>query len=714
MPCIAVAFCAVLLSQPSAGVQATQESLLDAATSGNVRRVAALLAEGADANQRGDFGRTPLMLAAAAGNFPVCRELLWAGADANAKDEAGFSALEQIAVPTDSNLPLRALLRAYAYLQVEGRRATERPKFPSLVMIMEDTVNYLHPRVQAAYKINRLEAIGATGQDDDKNGFVDDVFGWTPVGNKPFVIRQAQLDAYLKYREAIGRIIQIDNDRVEGRLDPLEAELRLADCTNPLSDIMGPMEELSDGKFLEMLKGSAHGSHVAGIVLDASEGKATLHTLAMDFPEASRRPLGPDSQRIVDQLHAESSDPDIVLAGLRARLLSVNTERGRLASRYLRTIGAGIANMSFGGGIGYWKRVAERHINRCQEDCLRLDPAAQLDEDVDELVEHWGLELYVADAVEHCLMFYENPDVLFVISAGNEDRNNDTSYTKPAYLSRFFPNVVTVASTRDDDTISDFSNYGVWSVDIGAPGENILSTVIPEASVYMSGTSMAAPYVAGVAALMRSLAPKTTATELKRLMAYTARDVEQLHRFVSSGGVIDKSCLRGVVEGSPQERSETQARIALNAALLGDDLYPRHAADAHAAAEQALALDRTNPAAWRAKSLVLSQDGDLRQALEAIDRAVELGPDSEPAWMDRALLQGQLGQHKAMFESIAKAIEILAAQGEACHALRARHLALRAGLRLKLDQRDEAASDARLARELNPAIELPESLEALL
>ena len=65
--------------------------------------------------------------------------------------------------------------------------------------------------------------------------------------------------------------------------------------------------------------------------------------------------------------------------------------------------------------------------------------------EIEEAARHWGFELYSANAAELALVIYENPDVLFCAAAGNEDSNNDETLVYPAYLSRFFPNVTTVA-----------------------------------------------------------------------------------------------------------------------------------------------------------------------------------------------------------------------------------------------------------------------------
>lgn len=96
-----------------------------------------------------------------------------------------------------------------------------------------------------------------------------------------------------------------------------------------------------------------------------------------------------------------------------------------------------------------------------------------------------------------------NAGVLFVAAAGNSESNNDTI---PSYPSSYASsNVLAVASTTSSGALSSFSNYGATSVDIAAPGSSILSTHIGYAYVYMSGTSMASPQVAGVSMLVQSV-----------------------------------------------------------------------------------------------------------------------------------------------------------------------------------------------------------------
>ena len=91
--------------------------------------------------------------------------------------------------------------------------------------------------------------------------------------------------------------------------------------------------------------------------------------------------------------------------------------------------------------------------------------------------------------------------VLIVASAGNDGNNVDSKPNFPAA----YPdsNILSVAATNSKDKLPSFSNFGAKTIDLAAPGDHIASTFWKSDYAYMSGTSMAAPYVAAAAAMLR-------------------------------------------------------------------------------------------------------------------------------------------------------------------------------------------------------------------
>lgn len=109
-----------------------------------------------------------------------------------------------------------------------------------------------------------------------------------------------------------------------------------------------------------------------------------------------------------------------------------------------------------------------------------------------------------------------NNDMLFVAAAGNSASNNDVVPAFPASMNR--PNMIAVAATDNRDALASFSNYGPNSVHLGAPGVAVLSTLPGSTYGYLSGTSMATPYVSGAAALMLSACTLATPDLKKNLL----------------------------------------------------------------------------------------------------------------------------------------------------------------------------------------------------
>lgn len=171
---------------------------------------------------------------------------------------------------------------------------------------------------------------------------------------------------------------------------------------------------------------------------------------------------------------------------------------------------------------------------------------------------------------------------LFIMSAGNNGENIDdlSQYTALNEMG----NVIIVASSDDstgeNEKLSSFSNYGVKNVHIAAPGEGIYSTIPGGGYDYKTGTSMAAPHVTGVAALIKGKYPDLTMTEIKETILSAVDYPIVIGGMVSTGRlnvykainrISDSSSL--VVSPNDNETMAAAIRRSLNGKVAGNIKY---------------------------------------------------------------------------------------------------------------------------------------------
>lgn len=179
----------------------------------------------------------------------------------------------------------------------------------------------------------------------------------------------------------------------------------------------------------------------------------------------------------------------------------------------------------------------------------------------------WGGVGY-SDMLLQEIKTLKNKNALFVVAAGN---NNGLDLDKtPLYPAAYEEdNVLTIASTTSQDTLSAFSNIGMKHVHLAAPGSSIFSTTFDGSYGTMSGTSMATPIVASAAALLKSVAIKKnydlSAAELKLLLIDNADAFKDGDKYTSSGGRLNVRralrALKSSIKGS-NAPSATQPPIS--------------------------------------------------------------------------------------------------------------------------------------------------------
>ncbi|HEV3407440.1 MAG TPA: S8 family peptidase [Gaiellaceae bacterium] len=139
---------------------------------------------------------------------------------------------------------------------------------------------------------------------------------------------------------------------------------------------------------------------------------------------------------------------------------------------------------------------------------------------------------FPSDAIRDAIARY--PNVVYVFAAGNDGTDNDAMPTYPCNYPAL--NIICVAATTKSDARASFSNFGATSVDLGAPGEEILSTIPSAGYAWGDGTSMAAPHVAGAAALALAARPNLSPATVRDVILASVDRLATLRGSVASGG----------------------------------------------------------------------------------------------------------------------------------------------------------------------------------
>jgi subtilisin family serine protease len=153
----------------------------------------------------------------------------------------------------------------------------------------------------------------------------------------------------------------------------------------------------------------------------------------------------------------------------------------------------------------------------CLQYILNLKQTGNPANDIIATNNSWGGGGF-SQALHDAIKSHMNAGILFIAAAGNSNANNDTALFLPA--SYYLPNMIAVAASNHTDAKAGFSNYGRRTVHVGAPGQDILSTVPGNSYDTFSGTSMATPHVTGLAALIKAQFPSFTWYQIRnRILA---------------------------------------------------------------------------------------------------------------------------------------------------------------------------------------------------
>jgi subtilisin family serine protease len=434
-----------------------------------------------------------------------------------------------------------------AYELLEGRRPARTP----VVAIIDSGVDITHPDFAGRIWMNDDEAAG-NGVDDDGNGYVDDVHGWNFIGGADG--RHVREDTYELTREVAGyRAKYADGDTATAdaaelqRWRRLERELQeeRAETTASLGQLGGIAEitrdaqrrlnaalgredyDADDVRALTSMDPELSRAREVYLLLDANgitpealfaEVERLEGLLEYGYnPEFDPRPLigddpldyddrsygnadvagpGPEHGTAVAGVIAAVRDNGIGVDGIlndvrimAVRAVPAGDERDKdvaNAIRYAVDNGAQVINLSFGKGYSPGK-----------------------------------------EAVDAAVRYAEEHGVLVVHAAGNSGKDIDANDNFPnprlANGSQAANWLEIGASTFGPELAASFSNYGRAGVDLFAPGERIYSLRPGGETGSADGTSLAAPVVSGVAALLLSYFPELTPADVREIIVASAR-----------------------------------------------------------------------------------------------------------------------------------------------------------------------------------------------
>ena len=435
---------------------------------------------------------------------------------------------------------------------------------PVIVAVIDSGIDTAHVDLKAMLWTNPREIPG-NRIDDDQNGYVDDVHGWNFLGGAdgrnigPETLEMTRIVAAGRPRFAnlTAKTVK-PADRAEFALyqkaeKAYTARLKEATADRTQIQDMGPQLEM----MVKLLKQELHTETLDTATLRAAKlPDAKLQSLNTGMLEMIRSVGAPDADAALaiytKEVERQRSTIDNSLnLGFNPRGDIVKDNTNDLAERRYGNNdlhGPDPLHGTHVAGIIAAVRDNNLGVQGIATDPVRImavravPDGDERDKDVANAIRYavdngaqiinmsFGKEFSPQRAtVEAAYKYAASKNVLLVHAAGNENKNLDSGDNFPAsfYLNGApVPNLLTVGASGPKDNAqltADFSNYSKKGVDVFAPGVGIVSTLPGSTYGPESGTSMAAPVTAGVAAVLKSYFPKLTAADLKRIIMQSAQ-----------------------------------------------------------------------------------------------------------------------------------------------------------------------------------------------
>ena len=384
----------------------------------------------------------------------------------------------------------------------------------SLVGIMDSGTDMSHKDLTAKSWINRLEKAGSVDVDGD--GLPGDVRGYDFTNNTP-----NPFDSKYNY------LITNDVKTFFNAYSKFETNTISAAELQWLRDHSKDEKLMNDVNFVG---GYIHGTHVAGI---STTGVPNAKILPMKVIPTVYQELTPPSNGNTNaptNPPVADTTPTMSVDELKAELVKEannNIEEMINIHKVLKFHKVDVVNQSF--GIGFVNALD--FIKSAYIETQKKEPS---EAELDALARMY-MNTLVASGTR---MYNAAPDTVFVVAAGNDTNNNDANPDYPSNIQT--ENKISVAATLGNLKIAEFSNFGVKTVDVAAPGVAITSTAPTNAYIPLSGTSQATPFVTNTIAQMKDANPNLKPREIKDIIMMTVDVKPWLKDKVKSSGIVNK------------------------------------------------------------------------------------------------------------------------------------------------------------------------------
>lgn len=434
-------------------------------------------------------------------------------------------------IVTDT-IPGMSVDKAYAEL-LKGKKG-----IPVIVGIVDSGVDIEHEDLKSVLWTNKKEIAG-NGIDDDKNGYIDDIYGWNFLGNSTKenleyerIIKNKSLVDEKTYQAAKALNDKKVADAAAGkaRSEQMLETIAAGDATlvkhfgKPVYTIeevnaivsQEPATQKSKAEMQQML---SYGLPISELkiavqkqlddqiaLINGDHLKTDYRKVVGDNPNdindtkyGNNNVMGPDKNEILHGTHVAG-----IVAQTRANVLGGDGVANNVQILTVRAVPDGDEyDKDIALGIRYAVDNGAKVINGSFG--KSFSPQKQ----------------WVYDAIKYA----EKKDVLIVHAAGNDAKDIDFAENFPNdsedKVTEFADNLITIGALNfeyGNKVVARFSNIGKINVDVFAPGVKIYATTPNNTYKYLQGTSMASPNAAGVAALIRSYYPKLSAKQVKHIL----------------------------------------------------------------------------------------------------------------------------------------------------------------------------------------------------